>query len=432
MVEFLNADFSGSELERSIPFDGLRMMSGERGEHFVLGIGQRLLALEGRRRDRRKADHERWLHSLSALLANVALGIFNRVDSGRFVAISLNRNDYSGHWISVTALRSQLEQLVELGLIEGQRGYRDIKDGEVRHARRTRIRATKSLRRLLVEAGVSRKEVGWSERRDIVILREPDVADLIEPDDVKASRSILTKVSSELSRAEILLPDDAWQRVNERYRSAGDAEADRLVSGEESTTLYRIFKGGWDRGGRLYGGWWINLPKAERLLLTLHGSPIVERDFARLHPTLLYARVGIELNFDIYSVPGIEGPFVRELGKRTFNRLINRSNARRPNLTPTPTDRAQLPPGVSFRAYVSALVERLAPIAQWFGTGEGLRLQREDSDLALGIVDRLLTKGIVSLPIHDSFIVAQQNEASLIEAMQSEFRARYGFTPAIR
>jgi hypothetical protein len=87
---------------------------------------------------------------------------------------------------------------------------------------------------------------------------------------------------------------------------------------------------------------------------------------------------------------------------------------------------------VSFRAYVSALVERLAPIAQWFGTGEGLRLQREDSDLALGIVDRLLAKGIVALPIHDSFIVAQQNEASLIEAMQSEFRARYGFTPAIR
>ncbi len=181
MVQFLNADFSGCELERSIPFDGLRMMSGERGEHFVSDIGQRLLALEGRRRDRRKADHERWLHSLSALLANVALGIFNRVDSGRFVAISLNRNDYSGHWISVTALRSQLEQLVELGLIEGQRGYRDIKNGEVRHSRRTRIRATKLLRSLLVEAGVSRKEVGWSERRDIIILREPDVADLTEP-----------------------------------------------------------------------------------------------------------------------------------------------------------------------------------------------------------------------------------------------------------
>ena len=87
---------------------------------------------------------------------------------------------------------------------------------------------------------------------------------------------------------------------------------------------------------------------------------------------------------------------------------------------------------MSFRAYVTALVERLAPIAQWLGTGEGLRLQREDSDLALGIVDRLLTKCIVALQIHDSFIVAQQNEASLIEAMQSEFRARYGFTPAIR
>lgn len=432
MIVFSETHFSAHQLERSMPFDFLRIMSGEKGRAFADQIAELLLANERRVRNRRNDDMERWRHSLSVLLANLAIAIFNRVDSRRFVAISLNRNDYIGCAVSVKALHDLLECLVSLGLVEGQRGYRDFKNGQVRHSRRTRIRASKSMFDLFLNEGIARKDVGWSERRDIIILREPDISDLTEPSDVYASRTALSRINTAISQTQLWLPDDAWARVTERYKMSGNSEVDRLVSGEEASTLYRIFKGGWDRGGRLYGGWWINLPKIERALLKLDGQPVVERDFARLHPTLLFARVGIELNFDIYSIDGINGPYVRELGKRTFNRLINRSASGFANLAPKSLDLEQLPPGVKFRTYLNAFTDRLMPIARWFGTGEGLRLQREDSDLALSIVNRLLDQNIIALPVHDSFIVCQHNEPHLIDAMQSEFRTKYGFTPVVR
>lgn len=279
---------------------------------------------------------------------------------------------------------------------------------------------------------MSRADIGWSERRDIIILREatPETPD--EPTDVRASRAVLERLNARLAAASIVLPEDAWGRVTERYLVRREDADERLVAGEEAKELYRIFKGGWEYGGRLYGGWWINLPKLERQLLQLDGEAVVERDYARLHPTMLFARKGLRLEHDIYSVPGYSGEGVRDLGKRTFNRLINRSSDTPLRLAATADDQVQLPVGVRFSDFVRDFADHLAPIREWFGTGVGLRLQREDSDLALAVLDRLLHAGVLALPVHDSFIVARRHEPSLVAAMEGAFFARYGFRPDVR
>lgn len=424
--------FSRIELEQSMPFDGLRMLSTSRGDMLVKAVANMIKEKEERRRERRPQDAQRWTYGLNVLLANLALGLLNRVDPKRFVAISLNRNDYGAGELSFTAIRQSVIAMHALGLIEKQHGYRSVVNGTVRHARRTRIRASAMLRNLMSMHDIRRSDIGWSERRDILILREPDEGHLDQPEAVRASRDSLSRVNDALSSILLTLPDDAWDRVATRYRSGNEEDVERLSSGEEAMALYRVFKGDWGRGGRLYGGWWINLPKAERQHLLLKGEPVVERDYARLHPTLLFARRGVELNFDIYSVAGMNGPQVRDLGKRTFNRLINRSTNGKASLAETMLDREQLPEGVSFSDYVGAFVRQLSPIAEWFGTGEGIRLQREDSDLALAVLNSLLDCNVVALPVHDSFIVARQHEPLLIEAMSEQFRLRYGFRPAIR
>ncbi|SNS24602.1 hypothetical protein SAMN06295912_10391 [Sphingomonas laterariae] len=202
-----------------------------------------------------------------------------------------------------------------------------------------------------------------------------------------------------------------------------------------AVSLFRVFARNYDRGGRLYGGWWINVPKAERRLITMDGEPTTELDFVGQHVAMLYARVKQPLVGDPYEVPGLEAAGLRDLGKATFNRLLNREPvAGRPATLARPDrkHRHVLPTTIEFPAYVQRLTQHLSPISQWFGMGEGVRLQREDSDLAIAVLDRLDQQGIAALPVHDSFIVKQQHETALHDAMRDCFKERYGVDAEIR
>lgn len=428
--------FTEGELERSAPLDPQRRLNGETGAAVLAELWSRLEPDLGRRRGSRDVDGAQYLDALDVLLANLAAAAFNRVDPLRFVTVAFSGAAYAGLTIRHTAMQQIRDGLAELGLVEGQAGYRRYEaGGVVAQARRTRLRAAPPLRALFQSRGLSRVHIDWRGHRDVIRMRAPDPHLPPEPLDVRSSRALLEAVNARIAATDLWLPDEGWRRIAARYRRAPETaeEEDRPQAGDLTATfLHRGFKGGWDRGGRLYGGWWINLPAAERTNLTIHGAPVSEVDFARLHPTLLYARVGARLDFDPYMVPGAEGPRVRELGKRTFNRLLNRTppdGRRDVRLGPTLEDVGQLPPGWSFSRYLARFVERLDPIATWFGSGEGLRLQREDSDLALAVLERLLDAGVVALPVHDSFIARRQDETMLRLAMISAFKARYGFEP---
>ncbi|TIV37242.1 MAG: hypothetical protein E5V99_07630, partial [Mesorhizobium sp.] len=249
-------------LERSIPLDTSRVFIDAKGERLVESIGALLQEIVHRERAFRPADQVRWRNTLEVLIANLALAVFNRVDSRRFVGISFNANDYSGTPHSVRMLARMRDGLAELGLVEGQHGYRRTVEKQVQHGRRTRLRATAALRNMFAENGVTRAAIGWSERRDVIILRQAAIGTPLEPSDVRASRSILLRQNERLGSVHIGIPDDAWARIADRYYGNDDDAEERLVAGEEGTQLYRIFKGDWQSGGRLYGGWWINLTKA--------------------------------------------------------------------------------------------------------------------------------------------------------------------------
>src|SRR5262249_44400353 len=60
-------------------------------------------------------------------------------------------------------------------------------------------------------------------------------------------------------------------------------------------------------------------------------------------------------------------------------------------------------------------------IADSFGTGAGLRLMRIDSYMAESVQLKLIGRGIVGLPIHDSFIVEERHAGVLKEIMDEVF-----------
>lgn len=216
--------------------------------------------------------------------------------------------------------------------------------------------------------------------------------------------------------------------------------------------LRRIFNEGFGRGGRFYaeGGAWQTLPKQERLRIVIDGEPVVEIDYAAFHPTLLYAELGLPAPTEPYAAPG----FSRDLVKIAFNVILNstgRPGARytlahkramaediigMENLPDESFDDlfhrlSRIVPGYAQHAnrradeLIEAILERHASVQHLFFSGVGTQLQRIDSDIAEDVMRMMHRRGIVVLPVHDSFIVAA-SKADVLEEVMREAAARRG------
>ncbi len=216
--------------------------------------------------------------------------------------------------------------------------------------------------------------------------------------------------------------------------------------------LRRIFNERLSQGGRFYaeGGGWQQLSKPERLKLQIAGESVVEVDYSQFHPALAYAELGFAAPPDAYNVPGVDRPLV----KIAVNVMLNstaRNGARhviahKREMFRVILEQGDLPdvpicelwqmaeathPGYAQAASNRAqgLIDRLlikhAPIASLFFTGIGLRLQRLDSDIAEGVMREMRRRGIVVLPVHDSFL-APASKAPELEAVMIDVAAKFG------
>jgi hypothetical protein len=181
-------------------------------------------------------------------------------------------------------------------------------------------------------------------------------------------------------------------------------------------TLYRVFNKDWKHGGRFYGGWWQNAKSADRQFITIDGGMTIEKDYHQLHPKLIYRLEGKALIGDAYTLGGWE----RGLCKIAFNIILNASSyqsalgavAMEVGLKHGPERKRQ-----KAAQLILDLKIKHQPVAQYFHSGVGLRLQEIDARMAEHVMRRLRKQGIVALPIHDSFIVPANDQLALLEAM---------------
>ena len=66
-----------------------------------------------------------------------------------------------------------------------------------------------------------------------------------------------------------------------------------------------------------------------------------------------------------------------------------------------------------------------------FASGAGLALMRRDSEMTEALLLRLTARGVVALPIHDSYIVAEQSKGDLLEGMAEALQQAVGNNIAI-
>lgn len=219
-----------------------------------------------------------------------------------------------------------------------------------------------------------------------------------------------------------------------KINSSNDKHLVTLWTGKKKeviiTDLHAVFsKGSFEKNGRLYTGrfGYQNLPREDRSELRINGQRTVELDFSALHPRLLYAMKGIQYDNDPYTAI-TDDPTLRAILKilllAIFNTEYQYKAVRAGNHVIINDHKLYLDiekSGHTIKQLVEMFKTTHEPIADYFFTGQGLRLMNIDSQIALGVLSHFADKKEACLCIHDSFIVEERLESELKEVMQISY-----------
>jgi hypothetical protein len=225
--------------------------------------------------------------------------------------------------------------------------------------------------------------------------------------------------------------------------------------------LYRVFTHGrvqLDRHGRMYGGFWIAMPKEERWRITIDGESLVQLDLSAAFVSILYAwaREGrpadpfvIEEVVQAYIALGYGEPNARRLARQSVKMLMNarlfdNGNRQRYPRASVENDGRQRWPrkgerGMRVEDMLDAISRRHCSIANHIantlkGHGEaesdhykeeiGHRLFLEESEIILEALETCLAEGIPALPVHDAILVKRSDYERAGEMLAGAFHQR--------
>ena len=190
--------------------------------------------------------------------------------------------------------------------------------------------------------------------------------------------------------------------------------------------LRRIFRHDMQHLGRFYclGASWQNVPNRTRRLIEIEGQSMTLVDYSACNPNIAYRLIGETSPENPYHSDN----FSRSDAKLALMILLNAK------------DKAEAVRALAYdrnfggngdllkrrdeaRFLISELELRHNPLVEanvFFGSG--LSLMRTESDIADKIMTELRNLNIVTLPIHDGFMVKQEHRAKLEDAMREYSR----------
>jgi hypothetical protein len=181
------------------------------------------------------------------------------------------------------------------------------------------------------------------------------------------------------------------------------------------TSMTRIFNdGNFDLGGRFYCPIQ-SLKKEARRSLTFNGDPVVEIDYSSIHPNLLYQQnchkfISPSENEDHYQYR-TKDESKRDLVKKVFNLLLNRTGNKESEISSIMHHcKITKAEAVDLRDWVYELHK---PVVHLFGKGQGIRLQRTDSDIAFKVIEWFVKNKRPIIMIHDSALVSVRDTENL-------------------
>ena len=424
-------------------------------ESLTEDIAQQEIAIGLRKKKRSPTAEEvfaraiRWL-VIDALAAQVS----NK--NGSF-SVSRNKNHYTKEkpdrtglapWgLSYeTAIRDPkteagaLNSLWMFGYLEEVAKGRYKRDGKGPPSASTKYAATKKLLDLFDEAQQIQMLFKPKPKRETIILKAPSEKPEMQGEtalskwgDTPASirmRENLDLINDNMLRHwyDLYIADETYglllkEIAQRRSRSKTEEESEKNKPINLSNrTLRRVFnRGSFEMGGRFYGGWWQNIPSAYRSVITVNGYRTVEADYSQFHPNILYHLKQAKLaGQDAYE--RILGSEHRDLSKKIFNACLNSSyETSRP-----PKGMKISQTGLTWREIKERLRKAHPQIEYAFFTDQGMRLQFYDSQMAELVMLAFAKDKKPILPVHDSFLVLEDDKELLLERMTTAYQQVLG------
>ncbi|MCK5836884.1 MAG: hypothetical protein KAH09_06425, partial [Desulfobacula sp.] len=243
--------------------------------------------------------------------------------------------------------------------------------------------------------------------------------------------------------------------MRERIRKINKVHSKFIFTHEGSEfypAMYRVFtmpkpirkKDKWKYGGRIY---WAeqNIKRDERKLIRINGEPTIELDYSALHPSLLFAREGIQLdlNLDLYQDIISDMPPMDEADKKGCRKFIKNAFLYCLNAADEDEVKKAIWQDIDgeYKFYgliedhlklgIVGVLEKIKTaypkIEHFMFKGIGHELMHDDSEIAMDVVGFFTDLNIPCLPVHDSFLVPISHRDSLEETMKSVYKKHMGF-----
>ena len=246
-----------------------------------------------------------------------------------------------------------------------------------------------------------------------------------ETEMVARMRKFVEKINAHLRDADIRFDGGVRRDGSICHFETLDKKTDKMNASAvdlDDIELYRVFSDFWSLGGRFYAGSWQSVPKGERKNYILDGENVVEQDYKNNHPSILYLAEGkpLDLNsdYDAYDIAWFRGQ--RTACKRALNILLNAKDLGR--AIGAIREHVESETYEEARDLVEAIKTKHAPIAHYFHSDVGLKLQRLDADMCQSVLNEMTVKrGVTCLSLHDSFMVPQSAADELVRVMSSVF-----------
>lgn len=370
-----------------------------------------------RKRARKDADQKRFYAAIEALACNL---ILLKATTGSNAKLAVPRSHgflwqgsaranpvYGQHFLTA------LDLMASLGLIaEERRGYRISAKSRMPSL----IRPTEGLAQHLPLAPPDWRGIQQIDDPVLIILKG-------DKDEGGRAAAIAFRANAQTNKFA-----NQIRRINKLLREADIEVTDQdtgLSLGKDGhviapyrRSLRRIFNNRtWRHGGRLAGGFWMSMERAERGRIRIDGERIANVDYRQLFPRLAYVRAReAQPEGDIYDVAG-DGTG-RDGWKKLMNAMLFSDGPLRnwPEGT-----RQHFPAGTKLRTAIEMLEARHATISHLFGIGLGFQLMRIESDMLIEVITYLAQAGITALPLHDAVLVAESAADVAARAMQAVF-----------
>lgn len=409
------------------------------GDEFAYEILSQIAAVDTRKRMRRRKDQYNHEVLVRRILANGIRGWAYRARPD--IAYHRRSSAYaeSVEWLSGDAMARTIDLLADAGLVGEARGVWGVSAST--------YWATPRLLDIAEAFGVDGQSITQEMPSEALVRlregnRDTPPLSIDWNDENRLWQALLDEYNQFLLSHDVALalsPNQEAELVG-RLNAYRRPETPVITKPEFfKTALYRQFNNGsFEQGGRLYGGWWINVPGDLRKSITINGDATAELDYSGCAIRMLYHERGIEYDGDPYLIEPIAAVaknndlpenYFREAIKAMMQALINGDHDGRPEMASMPLS---FQPHLSRSQVRQMIEEQHSPIADSFGSGAGSRLQRVDSDIALDVISELRKEGVLALPVHDSFLVQSNELDKLINQMSECYLNKMKYYPVIK